>query len=83
MQKTKFTVRIDADRLEGARQYAEQHGTTVSRLVSEFFGWLSRRERDAEHRRTPILDRLTGILPADAAVEDYRQHLEQKCRQPT
>jgi hypothetical protein len=78
MQKTKFTVRIDADRLEGARRYAAQHGTTVSRLVSEFFDWLSSPDQGATRRHTPVLDRLTGILPASASIEEYRQHLEHK-----
>jgi Family of unknown function (DUF6364) len=81
MPKTKFTVRVDSERLEGARQYADQHGTTVTRLVSEFFGWLAREDR-LESRRpvvsTPVLHRLTGLLPADVAEDEYVIHMRQK-----
>lgn len=79
MQKTKFTIRIEAEKLEGARQYAEHHGTTISRLVSEFFGWLSRQEHTGRRAAsTPVLDRLSGLLPADVSEDEYLGYLRQK-----
>jgi hypothetical protein len=77
MHKTKFTIRVDAEHLAGARQYADRHGTTVSRLVSEFFEHLTRRER-AGDRSTPVLKRLTGILPPGVDPSDHHRHLRDK-----
>ncbi len=76
MNKTKFTVRVDADAFQAAKQYAGQHGTTVTNLVEEFFRSL---EKVSEiPQETPILDELAGSLDADLSLEDYRAYLEEK-----
>ena len=36
MEQTKLTVRLHRDLLEGAKQYAREHDTTLTRLVSEY-----------------------------------------------
>jgi hypothetical protein len=76
--QTKLTVRVDQRWLEQARRYSAEHGTTLSKLISEFLRGLSTAERPLGD--TPIMDRLTGILPADVDVEDYRRHLAEKHR---
>lgn len=76
MNKTKFTVRVDTDAFEAAKQYAGQHGTTVTNLVQEFFRSLGKVNKIPQE--TPILNELAGSLSADASMEDYRGHLEKK-----
>lgn len=76
MKKTKFTIRIETEALERAKRYARQHGTSVTRLVSEFFRSLDK-ERIALSD-TPILDELTGTLSPETSIEDYHRHLETK-----
>lgn len=41
MQKTKLTVRVPRDLLEGGKRYASEHGTTLTRLISEFLRQLT------------------------------------------
>lgn len=36
MEKTKLTLRIEKPIIEAAKDYAQQHNTTLSRLVAEF-----------------------------------------------
>ena len=74
-QKTKLTVRVDSSALDRAKQYAAAHNTSLSKLISQFLRML---DAEAPPARTPILDKLTGILPADASVEGHRAYLAKK-----
>ena len=76
MNKTKFTVRVDADALNAARQYARQHAITATDLVEEFFRSLSKVNEIASE--TPILAELAGSLSADASIDNYHTHLTEK-----
>jgi antitoxin component of RelBE/YafQ-DinJ toxin-antitoxin module len=74
--ETKLTVRIDRRWLEEAKHYAARHGTTVSRLVVAYLRALA--AADDSVPDLPVLRRLTGVLPADVSLDEYRQHLEEK-----
>jgi hypothetical protein len=76
MEKTKLTVRVPRDLLEGAKRYASEHDTTLTRLVSEFLRQLS--SQGDPLTDAPIVRRLSGTLSQDVSIEDYRKHLEQK-----
>jgi hypothetical protein len=76
MEKTKLTIRVDREALELAKRYAADHNTSLSRLVSEFLKSLRRKE--AARERLPVLHRLSGVLPPEASVEEYKAHLESK-----
>jgi len=76
MEKTKLTLRIERPVIEQAKQYAGQHNTTLSKLVSEFLHTLN--VQSGSHTRTPILEELTSILPADVSQDDYHAYLEAK-----
>ncbi len=74
-QKTKLTVRVDSTALDRAKRYAAVHDTSLSKLISDFLGML---DTEAQAPRAPILRKLTGILPADASVDDHRAYLAKK-----
>lgn len=76
MEKTKLTVRVPRDFLEGAKRYANEHGTTLTRLVSEFLRQLS--IQDDLLADAPVVRRLSGTLSPDASVGDYGNYLEKK-----
>lgn len=76
MEKTKLTVRVPRDLLEDAKRYANEHDTTLTRLVSEFFRQLSL-EKDPL-ANAPVVRRLSGTLAPEASIEDYREYLEEK-----
>ena len=76
MEKTKLTIRVPRDLLEGARRYAREHHTTLTRLVSAYLRQLSTEEdllSDA-----PTVKRLSGVLPQGALVQEYPEYLEHK-----
>lgn len=76
MERTKLTIRVGRDLLEGAKRYASQHNTTLTRLVSEYLRQLS--IQDDPLADAPIVRRLSGILSQEASVDDYREYLEEK-----
>jgi hypothetical protein len=76
MERTKLTVRVPRDLLEGAKRYAKAHNTTLTRLVSSYLEELNVQGHllaDA-----PTVRRLSGILSADVSVDDYYRYLEEK-----
>jgi hypothetical protein len=76
MDETKLTIRIDRATLERAKRYAREHGTSLTRLVTghlERLGANDERLGDA-----PVTRRLSGVLPPEASLQDYRDHLERK-----
>jgi hypothetical protein len=76
--QTKLTVRVDQRWLESAKSYASRHGTTLTKLISDYLEALS--GADNLQSDAPILRRLSGILPADVKVDEHRGYLADKYR---
>ena len=76
MDETKLTIRIERATLERAKQYARTHGTSLTRLVTSHLERLGADDEAAG--AAPITRRLSGVLPPDASLQDYRDHLERK-----
>jgi hypothetical protein len=76
MEKTKLTIRVRRDWLEGAKRYALANNTTLTRLVSEYLRRLTI-EKDPLSE-APIVQRLSGMLSQDVSMRDYQDYLEQK-----
>ncbi len=74
MPKKKLTLSIDERVIRRAKRFSRRHGTSVSRLVSEFLSSLGREEGET----TPAVSRLRGLLPSDVSLEDHHRHLEEK-----
>lgn len=75
MEKTKLTLRIEKPIIEAAKDYAEHHNTTLSQLVAEFLRSLKIADSAPA---PPILQELSGILPADVSLQEYRDYLDDK-----
>ena len=76
MDRTNLTVRVPRNLLEGAKQFANEHNTTLTRLVSEYLRQLS--AEDDSLALAPVVRRLSGVLSQDASVDDHHKHLEEK-----
>jgi hypothetical protein len=76
MEQTKLTVWLPRDLVEGAKRYAADHDTTLTRLVSEYFRQLGVEKYPLAH--APIVRRLSGILAQEATIDDYQKYLEEK-----
>lgn len=73
IKDAKFTIRVSRDLLENAKVYAEKNNTTVTELIESFL------KNIPSHfllENAPIVRRLSGSLPKNLAVRDYRDHLE-------
>jgi hypothetical protein len=76
MDRTKFTVRVDAQIFRAAKKYAGQHGTTITSLVEAYFRSLDKINQIPTE--TPILSEMTGSLGIEVSLEDYHAFLEDK-----
>jgi len=76
MQETKLTVRVSREVLDGAKRYARENDTTLTRLVEEYLRRLTVQTDPLVN--APIVQRLSGSLSASASPEDYRHHLDEK-----
>ena len=76
MDETKLTIRIERATLERAKRYARTHGTSLTRLVTSHLERLG--AHDTAAGEAPVTRRLTGVLPPDASLQDYREHLERR-----
>lgn len=74
--KGKLTLRLNQRLIEQAKAYAAQHNISVSELVETYFLHL---ELEQEPAHTPLVQQLTGLLPADVDVERvYAEFLVEK-----
>ncbi len=76
MGKTKLTVRVTRDLLKGAKRYANESGTTLTRLISEYLRQLTAQSDPLSD--APIVQRLSGTLSQDVSLQYYGEYLEKK-----
>ena len=76
MESTKLTIRIPRKVLERAKEYAREHQTSLTRLVSEYLQQLPVENDPLVD--APIVQRLSGLVSSDVSIEDYQQYLEEK-----
>ena len=80
--QTKLTLRMDDLLIEQAKQYAQDHGSSLSQLVAEYFALLVTTSEDETSFKEslPLITRsLSGILKGSAVdPEDYKRYLEEK-----
>ena len=75
MEQTKLTVRVPRDLLENIKRYAAENNTTITDLIEAY---LRRIPAQQSLDDAPIVRRLSGILPTNVSLQDYREHLEGK-----
>jgi len=75
MEQTKLTVRVPRDLLENVKRYAAENNTTITDLIEAY---LRRIPAEEPLNDAPIVRRLSGILPDNISIQDYREHLDEK-----
>ncbi len=73
---TKLTVRVPRNALNGAKRYAREQNTTLTRLISSYLQRLS--IQDDPMADAPIVQRLSGSLSPEVKETDYKHYLEEK-----
>jgi len=59
--------------LDGAKQYARENQTTLTRLVSEYLRQLTAKIEPLA--KAPIVQHLSGMLSQNVSVEDCQHYL--------
>ena len=75
MKQTKLTVRVPRDLLENVKRYAKENNTTITDLIEAY---LRRIPAQESLNNAPIVRHLSGILPDNPSIQDYREHLDEK-----
>ena len=74
MSASKLTLLVEKKIVEHAKQYSEQHGTSLSRLVSQALAHLP----TAGPTLPPAVGRLVGLLPDKISLEEHKAYLSKK-----
>lgn len=75
MSTNKLTLSIDADTVKKAKRYVAAHGTSLSRLLTQYLASLP---DDSRQPFPPRVSRLAGVLPSQTDIEEYNAHLRGK-----
>ena len=76
MKEQKLTIRVSQEVLDGAKRYAQEHGTSLTPLVPSYLERLGRQIDGLES--APITRRLAGSLPSSTARAEYMEYLERR-----
>jgi hypothetical protein len=76
MMETKLTVRVSRRLLENAKRYARQNNTTLTELISAYLEQIPTAGSGLED--APIVRRLSGSVPQDVSIDEYKEHLDEK-----
>lgn len=77
--QTKLTLRLEKTLIDNAKQYAKQHGKSVSQLVVDYFVVLTSQSPSDKQCNLPLTQSLKGILKKSTLTEkDYKAYLEDK-----
>lgn len=60
--QTKLTLRLEDDIIRWAKRYACRNGTSLSRLIADYFQRLGLGRGNIEPPLTPAVRRLSGLL---------------------
>ncbi len=78
--QTKLTLRLEREIIENAKNEARKRGTSVSKMVADYFTGIQTREGSLEGL-PPLTASLLGSLKGRSVHrERYRLHLEKKYR---
>ena len=77
--QTKLTLRLEDELIEKAKILARRRGKSVSKLVSEYFNYITSKELKSESDLPPVVKSLYGSLAnTDVKESDYKKYLEGK-----
>jgi len=75
---TKLTLRLDEDVIRRAKEYSQEVGKPVSRLVEDYFRAVTAPAKPMEDL-PPLVKSLRGCIEGSGVDEDdYRRYLEEK-----
>ena len=77
--QTKLTLRLENDLILRAKILAQQKGKSLSKMVSDYFDYITKSETTLETDLPPLVKSLYGSLKeSDYKESDYKKYLEEK-----
>ena len=77
--QTKLTLRLEDELIDKAKTLARQRGKSLSKLVAEYFNYITSKELKSEADLPPVVKSLYGSLAnSDIKESDYKKYLEGK-----
>jgi len=77
--QTKLTLRLEDELIDKAKTLARQRGKSLSKLVAEYFNFITSKELKSEADLPPVVKSLYGSLAdSDVKESDYKKYLEGK-----
>jgi hypothetical protein len=73
--KTKLTLRLNKSVIERAKQYAQLHKTSVSRLVESYLDVVAQKST-SEDEITPLVESLSGVIEVDANFDHKNEYTD-------
>ncbi len=77
--QTKLTLRLEDDLIKKAKILANNKGKSLSKLVAEYFAYITSKELSDQTDIPPLVKSLYGSLANEKLDEpDYKDYLEKK-----
>ncbi len=78
--QTKLTLRLNDELIKYAKEFAGDHGKSVSELVEDYFFALKAQTRRGQEDLPEIVRKLRGAAKGPADERDYYRYLDEKHR---
>lgn len=77
--QTKLTLRLDDKLVRQAKAHARLKGTSVSRMIADYFQFIQGGKKERGIRSAPLTASLRGLMRKSALDEkEYKKYLEGK-----
>jgi hypothetical protein len=77
--QTKLTLRLEDELIDKAKTIARKRGKSLSKLVAEYFNYITSKELKSESDLPPVVKSLYGSLAnSDVKESDYKKYLQGK-----
>ena len=77
--QTKLTLRLEDELINKAKKLAKKRGKSLSKLVAEYFNYITSKELKSESDLPPVVKSLYGALAnSDVKESDYKKYIEGK-----
>lgn len=76
MQMSKLTIRLPKEEVGFARQYAKNHGMSLTELIARYFRSI---QRSFQGELNSEVQKIAGLIPEDIdARKEYLEYIEAK-----
>lgn len=72
----KLTLKLDEDLIEKAKTYAKEHHSSLSRLVEDYFRFLTQEVSSKPSQITSNVKKLSGVLKDAPEIDFKKEKLE-------